>query len=213
MAKRWNFERACRAAAIDSGVNFLPSQTGNASGWHASLEIDRLDRPAFSRAGYRVRTDVLSTSRGLGADLAYTAGTVRLQTAKSFGSHTIAAEAKVGVAFGSNAPIFDSYRLGGPLRLSGYRVDQFTGRDGAYGRLQYYNQIMRLPSILGSGVYVGGSIEAGRVNTLILTGGDSGALWSGSLFLGADTFIGPAYLGIARTSTSRNAVYLLFGYP
>ena len=40
-----------------------------------------------------------------------------------------------------------------------------------------------------------------------------GTLYSGSLFLGADTFAGPAYLGAGFGSGGNFSVYLLLGAP
>jgi hypothetical protein len=38
-------------------------------------------------------------------------------------------------------------------------------------------------------------------------------MWSGSLFLGADTFAGPAYFGLGFGEGGRFTVYLLVGAP
>ena len=62
-----------------------------------------------------------------------------------------------GTALGSDMPAYESFTLGGPLRLSGYRINEFSGREYAFGRLMYYHRIYSLPDILGSGLYFGGS--------------------------------------------------------
>ena len=93
-------------------------------------------------------------------------------------------------------PAYESFTLGGPLRLSGYRINQFAGRQFAFGRLMYYNRIFPLPDLLGSGVYAGASAEVGRMSNRFDNLPTPGTLWSGSLFLGADTFVGPAFVGV-----------------
>jgi hypothetical protein len=40
-----------------------------------------------------------------------------------------------------------------------------------------------------------------------------GTLWSGSVFLGADTFLGPLYLGVGAGGSGHWSVYLLLGVP
>jgi len=40
-----------------------------------------------------------------------------------------------------------------------------------------------------------------------------GTLWSGSVFLGADTFLGPLYVGFGLGGSSHWSVYLLLGAP
>ncbi|HET9734767.1 MAG TPA: hypothetical protein VFP62_05805, partial [Burkholderiales bacterium] len=79
--------------------------------------------------------------------------------------------------------------------------------------LMYYNRTVPLPDILGSGVYVGASIEAGQMHGRVDNSPDTGTLWSGSLFLGANTFAGPAYLGLGFGEAGRVSLYLLLGAP
>jgi len=98
------------------------------------------------------------------------------------------------------------------LRLSGYRLNQFAGRQFAYGRLMYYNRIFPIPDLLGSGVYAGASAEVARITNRFDNLPSPGTLWSGSLFLGADTFAGPAYLGVGVASGSWS-IYMLLGAP
>ena len=119
-----------------------------------------------------------------------------------------------GTDLGSGLPPYDSFVLGGPFRLSGYRINQFSGKNSAYGRLSYYNQVLRLPSLLGSGVYLGATAEVGRVGGMYTQGGaPTGTLWSGSIYIGAETFLGPAYLGVATAGAGNNTLYLLVGVP
>jgi hypothetical protein len=40
-----------------------------------------------------------------------------------------------------------------------------------------------------------------------------GTLWSGSAFLGADTFAGPAYVGVGYGGSGNWSIYLLLGAP
>jgi NTE family protein len=69
----------------------------------------------------------------------------------------------------------------------------------AFSRIMYYNRAFPLPDLLGSGVYAGGSLEIGRVKDSFVPPADTGKLYSGSVFLGADTFLG------LRTSASAGA--------
>jgi len=56
-------------------------------------------------------------------------------------------------------PAYESFTLGGPLKLSGYRVNQFAGREYVFGRAMYYNRTLPLPDLLGRGIYVGASAK------------------------------------------------------
>jgi NTE family protein len=132
---------------------------------------------------------------------------------KSWGRHTVSAVIKGGTALGSDMPAYESFTLGGPLLLSGYRVNQFSGREYGFGRLMYYNRVLPLPDLLGAGIYVGGSAEVGRITDRVDGLPSPGTLWSGSAFLGADTFLGPAYLGIGVGASGHWSVYMLLGAP
>jgi NTE family protein len=110
-------------------------------------------------------------------------------------------------------PAYETFVLGGPLRLSGYRVNQFAGNRYAFGRLMYYKQAVHLPDILGSGVYFGGSAEVARASERAGGLPDAGTLWSGSVFLGADTFLGPLFFGLGVGGSGHWSLYLLLGRP
>jgi NTE family protein len=126
---------------------------------------------------------------------------------------TVTGLAAGGTDLGSEMPAYESFTLGGPLRLSGYRLNQFAGREYAFGRAMYYNKTIPLPDLLGGGVFVGGSLEAGRMAKRFDGSPSTGTLWSGSAFLGADTFAGPAYLGIGAGKGGNWSLYLLLGSP
>jgi NTE family protein len=70
-----------------------------------------------------------------------------------------------------------------------------------------------LPDLLGSGVYVGGSAEVGWMSGRFDGLPSTGTLWSGSLFVGADTFAGPAYLGVGVGQAGNWSLYMLLGAP
>ncbi len=76
----------------------------------------------------------------------------------------------------------------------------------------YYNRTMPLPDLLGSGVYVGGSAEVGRISDRVDGLPSPGTVWSSSVFLGADSVLGPAYIGVG-VGAGRWSLYLLLGAP
>ena len=82
-----------------------------------------------------------------------------------------------------------------------------------HGRLMYYNQAIKLPDLLGSGVYMGGSLEAGRVQNRFDGRPDHNTKYSASVFLAADTFAGPGYLGFRLAPNGRWNIYLVLGVP
>ena len=154
-----------------------------------------------------------AATKSLGSDVSYQRLEGRAHGAQSWGPHTLNYAVSGGTALGSDMPAYESFVLGGPLRLSAYRVNQFAGREYAFGRLMYYNRTFPLPDILGSGVYLGGSAEVGRMTDRFDGLPSAGTLWSGSVFLGADTFLGPAYLGFGFGQAGNWSMYMLLGAP
>jgi NTE family protein len=153
------------------------------------------------------------SSGTMGADSAYSRGELAYTRALSYGEHTFQANAYGGTNFGTNLPAYDSFVLGGPFRLSAYAINQFSGQQAAFGSLRYLNQVKRLPSPLGSGVYAGASLELGRVNKLYDGRNTTDNLESTSIFLGADTFLGPAWIGAGFAPGGIKSLFLLVGVP
>ena len=200
-------------ARVDTGDPVLPSIREVTAGPRVLLTIDQLDHAWFPRAGYSAGGVAYAAMPGVGSDVEYQRLEGRINAVKSFGPHTFNFHASGGTDFGSDMPAYESFTLGGPLRLSGFRLNQFAGREYAFGRVMYYNRVMSLPAPLGSGVYLGASGEVGWIKDRVDGLPSPGTLYSGSLFIGADTFVGPAYLGVGYGTGGNLGAYLLLGAP
>jgi NTE family protein len=118
-----------------------------------------------------------------------------------------------GGALSRDVPsIVNPYLLGGFLNLSGLRYQQLEGSYLAFGRVVYYHNLGRVPYI-GGNTYVGGSLEAGNTWQTRGEASASDLITAGSLFLGADTFLGPFYFAYGRASTGASSFYILLGKP
>ncbi len=200
-------------ADVDTGAPTLPEGDMRASGFHVAFVTDQLDAPYLSRSGYYLEARGLFPRSGLGADRSYDRMLLRATGVKSFGAHTFNLATFYGTDFHSDMEPFDAFVLGGPLRLSAYPIDRFAGREYAFGRLMYYNQAIKLPSPLGTGLYLGASLEAAEVKRQFTESGSSGGLWSASVFLAADTFLGPIYFGYGRGKGGEDSVFFFIGVP
>jgi NTE family protein len=199
-------------ARVDTGSPLLPSVRETTAGLRAGLFIDQTDHAFFPTAGYGLIAGMYAAMDSLGSDASYNRVLATGRAIKSWGPHTLNASASGGSSLGSNMPAYESFTLGGPLHLSAYRINEFSGRQFAFGRLMYYNRTLPLPDLLGSGIYVGGSAEVGRISDRVDALPTPGTVWSGSAFLGADTFLGPAYVGLG-VGSGRWSLYLLLGAP
>lgn len=182
--------------------------------------IDRLDAASFARQGWRLRAEAATGRRWLDGSLVTTPGeeAVRrleldLTRVVSRGPHTLDATLQLRRAQQQEVQGLGRYTLGGVQRLSGYEPDQLSGNRLVFGRLTYYRRLNQQP-VLTRGFFAGGTLEAGN------TWHDNEAVrlndlrWSGSTFLGADTGLGPLYLGLAWAPRLPGmSVYLKLGRP
>ena len=108
--------------------------------------------------------------------------------------------------------IVNPYLLGGLLNLSGLRYQQLEGAYLGLGRVVYYHRIVQVPYI-GGDFYAGGSIEAGNTWQQRSDASTGNLITAGSVFLAADTFLGPFYFAYGRASGGASSFYLLLGRP
>lgn len=102
--------------------------------------------------------------------------------------------------------------LGGLFNLSGLQRYELNGRYKLFGGLIYHYRLldndlgaMKLP------IYLGGSLERGGIWRDRHDVSWGSGLLGGSLFMAADTFLGPVYLAYGRAEGGEDSVYLFIG--
>jgi NTE family protein len=183
-------------------------------GLRGAVIADQLDYANFPSSGYRAQGEVVFGRRSFdGAPSGSFSSFEGTATAvKSWGAHTFNFGARLAKTSQIPLGAIDEYSLGGFQQLSGYRVGQVAGNYLVFGRLTYYR---RLPWSVGvaRAMFVGGSLEAGNAWTerRNISLGDLRA--GSSLFVGADTGIGPLYLSIVSAPRGYTGLYLFLGRP
>ena len=201
-------------ASVDTGPSSLEPDPNkvNQGAFRGRLFFDQLDNANFPRSGYGGRLEVFNSTTGLGATQNYTKWSLDGQAAHSFGDHTFNVGLKFGGKIGADPiPAYDQFNWGGFLQQSGYRTGALLGQSIAFGRLVYYNRLARFTLI--PGIYLGLSLEAGRVGTPLIPGNQTGTLLSAAAFFGLDSPIGPVYLGYGQTDAGFNSFYFYLGRP
>jgi NTE family protein len=198
---------------VDTGDLSLPEGTNNETGLRASFVYDTLDSAYAPRGGNRISLELRSPQPSMGADVSFNRASGTWAGAYSFGANTLVGRAELGSSFGREMPYYDQFPLGGFQHLSGYATDEFRANQVAFGSLTYYRLLTTLPPPIGRGVYFGASLEAGDLQETQQLLTEPGTLYGGSLFLGADTWLGPVYLGLGLSGDGDGAAYLMLGRP
>jgi NTE family protein len=178
----------------------------------ARIVFDQLDSTLFPRRGVAATANLYASRTALGADLDYTKWNANLTGAVSHGDHALVFTYFGGGRIGSGGiPVYDAFEWGGFLRQSGYPIGALLGRSLAFGRVVYDYRLLRQELL--EGLHLGASLEAGRVGSPIVADQASGLIKSASVFVGADTPVGPLYLGYGRADSGFGSVYLYLGRP
>jgi NTE family protein len=193
------------------GAPDLPVYDVNQGAYTGSVVFDQLDSASFPRHGGFGHASISLARAALGADLTYDKLSLGMTKVVTYGEHTFSGSVLYESSLLSTMPEFDRFALGGFLRLSGYQHDQLTGQHAALGEVVYYKKLGVLPRGLGNATYVGGSVEAGNVwqnrHDIAL----SDLIWSGSVFFGADTVLGPLYLAYGQSQGNTSSIYFVLG--
>ena len=224
---RWEHKRedpVVAPATLSPGVlipNFTVKSTE--TGARVRFRWDTLDNPYFPRHGVRVNAEGFFGNRSvslpscpdgicdLPSEPSSRAG-VYANAAVPLGRRDFLNVAgQVGAITRSRIyDPFSDFNLGGFLQLSGLRTGQLSGDYVGFARAVYYHQIGNLP-LLGRGVYVGGSLEAGDVWQERGDVSLKGIYTAGSVFVAADTWLGPFYFAWGRASGGATSFYIYLG--
>jgi len=211
---------SARRAAPDLVSNQLAARTLDLStqhwretGLHAALISDQLDYANFPSSGYRLKGDlVFGRLRNRGNSSEFVRLDSSFTAVRTWGEHTFNLGARL--AYVNQIPVgaLDEYSLGGFQNLSGYRVGQVAGNHLLFGRITYYR---RMPWNVGvaRAVFAGGSLEAGNAWLQRSDISFKGLRTGSSLFIGADTGVGPFYLSLVHAARGYTGLYLLLGRP
>ncbi len=183
-------------------------------GAKTSVMIDQLDSARWPRSGYSLEADLnheadlndnqLSNTYGkLLANYVYT--TPNEVTLRLTGSYT------------NDAVNYVSH--GGFLRVGGLQQDEVLSEEALFGRAMVYWRAATLPSVIGSGFYLGASVEGLQIRNQVSIEETSGKLlilphnryYGGSVFGSADTLLGPFFLGIGYGNGGNLVGYFYLG--
>ncbi|WP_167855000.1 patatin-like phospholipase family protein [Mangrovimicrobium sediminis] len=178
------------------------------------FNYDTLNDANFPSRGVKVLMNIYrSVDKAEGESDTNTLADLRLIGVTSLGRNSLRGELRyAGVEEDGNGVLIGLQSLGGFLSLSGNPKDSVIGEQLRFGSLVYTYQLaandfgaLRLP------LYLGASLEAGNAweNSKAVDYDD--LIYSGSVFLGWDSPIGPAYFAYGRSDTGQSSFYAFLG--
>lgn len=173
------------------------------------LDVDTLDSLYFPKRGRRAALYARAYRPQLGDDHSFSQFGGLFEKATGFGRHRLAGVLTLDASSVDEVRLVDQFRLGGLGRLSGLAPDQLRGPHAALARGTYrFGLTTRFVDN-----YAGITLEAGnvwqrlddvRINDLVL---------AGSVFLTANSPLGPVFAGYGRADAGQGSWYFILGKP
>ncbi|NNJ98631.1 MAG: patatin [Gammaproteobacteria bacterium] len=177
-------------------------------GYKIRLLHDTLDNVDFPRSGAHGRLEWSANREDLGADFDYDQVRFSLAGAGTWRRYTVFGRSIIETTLDENAPNNALFRHGGFLNLSGFLNRQLAGQHFGLLEAAFYR---RLGNITLLPMYAGFSLETGNVwddrdqisvdNTVL----------AGSVFVGANTILGPLYVACGLNDADSSTIYLYLG--
>jgi NTE family protein len=178
--------------------------------WRIQFTADTLDDVGFPTRGGFARFGYTDHVTWLGGDLDYGAIDAEIWKAISFGRNTFLLSGELGITADGDGRSLGDFRLGGFLNLSGLEPDELIGRHKLLGRAIFYHRLSEEAPIVDVPIYLGGSLEVGNTWVALDDVSLGNLRPAGSLFVGADTPLGP-FIVAAGLARGNGALYLILG--
>ena len=205
---RVGLRRATGKLDLRVGETAVPDERFQRGEFFTRFSVDTIDNINFPRAGGSGRIEWRSSRTSLGADQDFELISIRTVAAKSWGRHTVTGAFRFESTRSGTTPVQNLPRLGGFFDLSGYYENELSGQH--VGRLlgAYYRRIgdiALLPAYVGFTAELGNAWDARSEISL------DNSVAAGSLWIGADTPIGPVYLGYGNAEGGLSTIYVFVG--
>jgi NTE family protein len=174
----------------------------------ARFSVDTLDSMYFPTGGVAFVAEWRVSRENLGADTEFDQFVSRAVGAKAFGKNIFAGAVRYNTTSDGVAPPQNLFRLGGFWDLAGFGQNELTGQNVGRALAAYYRQIgniSRMPA------YAGITIEKGNAWDSRDDISFANSLNAASLWVGAETPIGPVYLSYGRAEGGRDSIYFFIG--
>jgi len=186
------------------------------------LVSDTIDNLDFPQHGHLFRLDGELARPAFGSALFYDRYSAALSEAFGSGPTSVYLTGRAQTSAGTTLPLYRAFDLGGFLELSGLREDQILAERIVFARAIVRQRVASIGTVL-PGLYVGASLEGADVRHRydLLTSSSpretyvppDARIGAGSVFLSAQSLLGPFYLGLGHSRGGQSSVYLYVGRP
>jgi len=184
------------------------------TGGAINIDYDSLDNASFPTQGWKLVTEFHRTKDDLLNATGYSNQVdSEFNGVITTGRHSLRTLLRYQSTVSDNdLSMLGSFDLGGFLNLSGTERDSIVGQHVRFGSLVYtYKMVENDFGAIDLPLYLGMSLETGNAweNQDKIDYGD--LILGGSLFIGWDSPIGPAYLAYGETDNKQRSVYVFMG--
>ena len=198
-------------ADVRTGEPGLPDVDEHEGGWFVRLAADRLDQPVFSRKGYALQLQAEFIEEAMGNSSSYEKFAASYRQFFSFGDHTLALNLSAGTDRDTGLPAYNQFILGGESSFAGLAEGELRGDKFSVAGLSYRYRLMRLPPSLGKAVYTMLRFDTGNIWSAPEDIDLKDLRYGGGIGLGADTVIGPVYVGYGMADRGATSFYFSLG--
>ncbi len=187
----------------------VPEEPFELTGLQLTYNLDTLDDVDFPGQGSWLKASYTKGFEILGADLDFQRFKIEGGKAWLKDKHRVLARAELGSTFSNRAFGLEQFTLGGHGRMSGLAENQLRGNHLLMAGGTYLYELTQLPG--SAKAYAGASLEVGNTwqKAKAISWGE--LLWGSSLFVGIDSRIGPAFIGIGKTEGHQASFFMQIG--
>lgn len=184
----------------------------NLLGLRSRFEVDMTDSRNFPHRGFGLELAGGFNDRRFGSAANFSEVELSIRQIGTLGRHTVTLSGAAGTSWIEDSVGVQPFSLGGFGSFAGRRPGQLSGRHYGLGSLTYYLRVGDVSSDLGSAIYIGSSVESAGAWQELEAAASEDLIFGGSLFIGVDTALGPAYIAYGRAidSTFGN-LYVILG--
>jgi len=176
--------------------------------YFARFTVDTLDSLYFPTGGTLITTEWRGSRDGLGADENYDQFISRILGAKTIGKNILTGALRYDTTSADIAPPQDPFRIGRFWDLSGLAENELSGQHVARVSAAYYR---RIGDVRLMPTYAGITVETGNAWASRGEISMNSAIDAASVWIGADTPLGPVYLAYGRAEDGRSSIYFFIG--